>query len=271
MAHEKPLRGRRARRTLGRDARRSFGVPRRARRAGRSLASEPRPGFPGMPGDAGFLCRRDRSGDPAWVPRSPASSSGDTKGASPAIAPGCRGLVLPIFAEGTGFRVLSCSQVDLARAVLRALEGGAKVINISGGQAVPPGGAHPLLADAFRLCSGSRRPRRRGGRERRLRLPSLLPAALPNVLTVGALDRSGRPLTSSNWGTSYRSHGIMAPGEALPGARPGGGMEPCSGTSFAAALVSGIVAAPGQRAGQARSTRRPSRRRRLAARDRPRL
>src|SRR5207247_1268487 len=85
--------------------------------------------------------------------------------------------------------------------------GGAHVVNISGGQFAPSGGAHPLLADAVRSCTS------RGilvvaaaGNDGCDCLH--LPAALPNVLTVGALDRAGRPLAFSNWGAAYRSHGI---------------------------------------------------------------
>jgi len=121
------------------------------------------------------------------------------------------------------------------------VEAGAQVINISGGQAFPPGGAHPLLAEVFRLCEA------RGvlvvaaaGNDGCECLH--LPAALPGVLTVGALDRSGRPLDFSNWGQAYRAQGIMAPGEAIPAARAAGGVEPCRGTSYATALVSGIAA-----------------------------
>ncbi len=150
-------------------------------------------------------------------------------------------MILPIFADGMGRGLHSCSQADLARAILRALEGQAAVINISGGQRFPRGGAHPFLVDAIRLCG-----------ERGTAVVAAagndgceclhLPAAVPGVLTVGALGRSGRPLPSSNWGRADRSRGIMAPGEAIPAASTGGGVEPCTGTSYAAAIVSGVIA-----------------------------
>jgi hypothetical protein len=157
------------------------------------------------------------------------------------VAPGCRGLIVPIFSDAGRGPTLSCSQLELTRAILLAVRHGARIINISAGQFAPAGGAHPLLADAVRVCTS------RGvlvvaaaGNDGCDCLH--LPAALPNVLTVGAIGRSGRPLPFSNWGASYRPHGIMAPGEMIPGARPGGTTGTASGTSFATAIVSGVVA-----------------------------
>ena len=49
-----------------------------------------------------------------------------------------------------------------------------------------------------------------------------LPAALPTVLAVGAMDAQGLPLGSSNWGDAYQNEGILAPGEKVFGAVPGG-------------------------------------------------
>src|SRR5436305_1762547 len=69
-----------------------------------------------------------------------------------------------------------------------------------------------------------------------------VPAALPSVLAVGAMDSQGKPLESSNWGGPYRQQGILAPGERIAGALPGGGVGYKSGTSSATAIVSGIIA-----------------------------
>jgi hypothetical protein len=164
------------------------------------------------------------------------------------IAPGCRGIVVPVFrdvAEGVQTEVdrlftPTCSQLDLARAILVAAERGAQVINISGGQDASSGAAHPILADAVRRCV------RRGilvvaaagndGCE-----CVYVPAAVPGVLAVGAMDACGEPLEMSNWGRSYRSKGLLAPGAGLLGAEAGGGTLVVGGTSFAAALVSGAA------------------------------
>src|SRR5262249_36508861 len=134
-----------------------------------------------------------------------------------------------------------CSQLDLARALTEAALAGARVINVSGGQPSPAGAAHPLLADLVRDCA------RRGvlivaaaGNEGCECLH--VPAALDAVLAGGAVAGGGGPLGFSNWGGPYRAQGVLAPGERVVGARPGGGLEAASGTSPATALVSGVAA-----------------------------
>jgi cyanobactin maturation PatA/PatG family protease len=157
------------------------------------------------------------------------------------IAPYCRGLIVPIFASGREGELIVCSQTDLARAILQALEGGAHVINISGGQFTATGSPDPLLEAAIRQCQ-----------QRNVLVVAAagndgcdclhLPAALDTVLPVGAMDDSGMPLAISNWGAAYRLQGILAPGKDILGAVPGGGTGTKSGTSFATAIVSGTAA-----------------------------
>jgi hypothetical protein len=134
-----------------------------------------------------------------------------------------------------------CSQLDLARALTEAVLAGAHVINVSGGQFIPSGAAHPLLARVVRDCA------RQGvlivaaaGNEGCECLH--VPAALEGVLAVGAMDAHGRPLGFSNWGGPYQTQGVLAPGEQVLGARAGGGEQYANGTSYATALVSGVVA-----------------------------
>ena len=122
-----------------------------------------------------------------------------------------------------------------------AVEHGARIINISAGQPLPASAAYPILADAVD------RAVRRGvlvvaaagndGCE-----CEHIPAAMPGVLAVGAMDSRGRPLASSNWGSSYRSAGLLAPGTGLIAARAGGGTSVVGGTSFATAIVAGAAA-----------------------------
>ena len=50
------------------------------------------------------------------------------------IAPGCSGVIAPVFASGPQNALIMCSQIDLARAILQAVEYGTHIINISGGQ-----------------------------------------------------------------------------------------------------------------------------------------
>jgi cyanobactin maturation PatA/PatG family protease len=166
-------------------------------------------------------------------------------GAVLGMAPRCRGWIVPIFGDAGArpdepFRP-ACSQLELARAILMALERGASIINISAGQYGPAASAEPILADAVG------RAIRRGA----LVVAAAgndgcecahVPAALPGVLAVGALDPMGRPSASSNWGGSYRSAGLLAPGAGLIAAGAGRGRVVVAGTSFATALVSGAAA-----------------------------
>jgi hypothetical protein len=166
---------------------------------------------------------------------------GQPQGPLKGVAPRCRGVILPIFGSADPVAPLSCSQVDLARAILQAVQQGVRLINVSSGQFSPSGAAHPLLAGAVAECA------RQGilivaavGNEGCECLH--VPAALEAVLAVGAMDGRGEPLASSNWGGPYQRQGILAPGQDLPGAQPGGGVVRQSGTSFATALVTGVAA-----------------------------
>jgi cyanobactin maturation PatA/PatG family protease len=157
------------------------------------------------------------------------------------IAPGCRGLIVPVFTEGREDKLVPCSQIDLARAMTQAVEAGANVINISGGQLTASGESDRLLMNAIRFCQ-----------ENNVLIVAAagnegceclhVPAALESVLAVGAMDAQGRPMDFSNWGKIYQSQGILAPGKNILGAKLGGGTVLRSGTSFATPIVSGIVA-----------------------------
>ena len=76
-------------------------------------------------------------------------------GPVPGLAPRCRGVLLPIFQSVGEQSSQLCSQLDLARAITQAVQQGADVVNISGGQFSPSGTAHPLLADVVRDCAGA--------------------------------------------------------------------------------------------------------------------
>lgn len=157
------------------------------------------------------------------------------------LVPKCRGLVIPVFRDGPDGRIENCSQLDLARAISLAVEHDADVINISAGQLEPSGEAYPILLDAIELC------RANGvlvvaaaGNDGCDCLH--VPAAIPAVIAVGAMDSLGNPLDFSNWGGTYFENGILANGEAVLGARAGGGTIERSGTSYATPIVSGAAA-----------------------------
>lgn len=153
------------------------------------------------------------------------------------IAPQCKGIIVPIFTDDRR----RTSQLDLARGIEQAVNAGAHVINLSGGQLTDFGEADGWLQNAVRLC-----------RDNNVLLVAAagnngcdclhVPAALPSVLAVGAMDAQGKPLDFSNWGEAYQTQGILAPGEDILGAKPGGGTRLLSGTSCATPIVSGVAA-----------------------------
>ncbi|MEW9555373.1 PatA/PatG family cyanobactin maturation protease [Nonomuraea sp. NPDC050783] len=152
------------------------------------------------------------------------------------VAPRCTGLLVPVFSDRR-----PTSQVDLARGIETAVEAGAHVINISGGQLTQPEAADDLLVRAVRRCQD----------DNVLIVAAAgndgcfcdhVPAALPGVLAVGALDDAGRPLAMSNWGPHSQRRGLLAPGENITVAAPGGGTTKQSGTSVATPIVAGVAA-----------------------------
>jgi hypothetical protein len=152
------------------------------------------------------------------------------------VAPGCRGISVPVFSG----RHPRTSQLDLARGIERAVAAGAHVINVSCGQLSPSGEAEDILARAIEYC-----------RDNNVLVVAAagnegcfcthVPAALPSVLAVGALDDEGQPMETSNWGAAYQRQGILAPGSNILGAVPGGATDTRSGTSLAAPIVAGVA------------------------------
>lgn len=165
---------------------------------------------------------------------------GNHAGTLKGVAPGCRGLVIPIYRVVN--RRMSCSQADLATAIREAVRLGADVVNVSGGELTPGGIASRELSDAVRYCA----------QKGRLLVAATgndgcidclhVPGAIPSVLAVGATEHDGHPLPQSNWGKAYQFQGIVAPGRDVLVAAPGDGYAVGSGTSLATPLVAGVAA-----------------------------
>ena len=68
------------------------------------------------------------------------------------VAPGCSGLIIPIYTEDDNGVFSSASQVELARAIEIAIQKGANIINISGGQFSNTGHPDVFLKQAIDKC-----------------------------------------------------------------------------------------------------------------------
>ncbi|MBX9403217.1 PatA/PatG family cyanobactin maturation protease [Lysobacter sp. BMK333-48F3] len=165
------------------------------------------------------------------------------RGAVSGVAPNCTGLLIKIFDDRPRAGRSFCTQSYLAHAIDLAVGNGADIVTISAGQLIKSAGqpADGLLKRALERCV----------RNNVLVIAAAgndgcdcahIPAALPEVLAVGALGASGAPMRNSNWSDAYRGRGILAPGEHILGARPGGGVRRRSGTSFATPIVAGAAA-----------------------------
>jgi len=157
------------------------------------------------------------------------------------VAPSCSGFFIPIYSEDEDGKFYSASQVELAKSIKIAVEQGAHIINISGGQLSNSGVPEHFLKQAIDDC-------KKAGV---LMIAATgndgcsclhVPAADRHVLAVGSMDENGNPTKETNFGPSYQINGILAPGKNRIAARPGGGTFKTSGaTSYATPIISGVV------------------------------
>ena len=160
---------------------------------------------------------------------------------APAICPACTLLLRPIFEDAAGQSIPAATPGELAAAIVDCVRSGACVINVSA--ALTP----PSSKDEPKLKSALGHARKRG---------ALVVAAAGNqgllagsaitrepwVVPVAACDQLGRPLGSSNLGSSIGRQGVSAPGAAVTSLGPNGKPARSGGTSAAAAFVTGAIA-----------------------------
>ncbi|MDF1696354.1 MAG: PatA/PatG family cyanobactin maturation protease [Saprospiraceae bacterium] len=157
------------------------------------------------------------------------------------VAPGCNSVFFPIYSEDENGNFRSATQVDLAKAISQAVEEGAHIINISGGQLSDSGEPDHFLKKAIEKCH----------KAGVLIVAAVgndgcdclhVPAADEQVLAVGSLDENDQPTSYTNYGAKYQKNGILVQGKNLKAARKGGGTFITNGaTSYAAPVASGIV------------------------------
>ena len=69
------------------------------------------------------------------------------------VTPGCTGILIPVYGGDEAGELTPCSQMDLARGLSQALQQGAHIINVSGGELTPTGEAESFLTNAVHQCA----------------------------------------------------------------------------------------------------------------------
>jgi subtilisin family serine protease len=162
---------------------------------------------------------------------------------APAICPGCTVLVRPIFLEPPSGNAdsPSASPGELANAIVDCVEAGTRVLNLSVALATPSPNREPKLEQALDHAAA------RG---------TIVVAAAGNqgtlggspitrhhwVIPVAACDAAGRPMATSNLGSSIARQGLRAPGDAVTSLGINGQPFTSGGTSAAAPFVTGAIA-----------------------------
>ena len=160
---------------------------------------------------------------------------GQHEGPVHGLAPRCRGLVIPVFTDDAGTHEPTVSQADLAVAVRTATAHRAHVINISAGELSSDGIVDPALKEAIRAATDSGILLVAAAGDQGCLRPQV-PSSLDDVLAVGVVGAADAG--------AYRDDSVclLAPGDAILGAVPRDGVVAASGSSYAAAITSGLAA-----------------------------
>lgn len=215
---------------------------------GAGTVEPPGPGKPVTVVDTGVdLNHPEFAGRPSTTALNPQSVVGQTEDHGTAVAstiaalPNAQGIVgvypqaaLQVWdASPTGPGI---SVSGVVAGIDTALRRGTGVINLSLGST----SRDPLLEAIVTIAFGTGSlVVAASGNDRSRGSPLEYPASLPHVLTVGAIDQSGRAASFSS-GSPYVD--IAAPGQAIPVAVPPAAYSMYSGTSFASPLTAGAAA-----------------------------
>ncbi|UGY91094.1 PatA/PatG family cyanobactin maturation protease [Streptomyces gobiensis] len=153
------------------------------------------------------------------------------------IAPRCSGVIVPCLRD----KASVLDPVSLTRGIEAAVDAAVDIIHIAVCMPTSSDDADGMLKRAIARATDAGvlivAPSGNDCGECRC-----IPAALPQVLAVGACDDDGTMFKFSNFGPQYRDHGIVAPGGNIHGAAPGGKTAIHKGTSCAAPIVTGVAA-----------------------------
>jgi subtilisin family serine protease len=162
---------------------------------------------------------------------------------APALCPGCKLLLRPLFAETTTGteQMPSAMPEDLASALLECMNAGARVLNLSVGLSRVSSKSERTLEEALDQAA------RRGvlvvaaaGNQGTLGSSAL--TRHPWVIPVVASNRDSRPTPESNLCASIGRRGLCAPGDAITSLGTMGQPLTTGGTSAAVPFVTGTIA-----------------------------
>lgn len=159
--------------------------------------------------------------------------------AAPGICPGCTLVIRPIFEDRVELIVPRTTPAELARAILESIEAGARVINVSSALGPTVGRARELEAALDAAAHRGVLVIAAAGNDGAMGSSPL--TRHPGALPVTACDAAGRPTRAANLARTFGARGIAAPG-VVTTITPDGPLATFSGTSFAAAVVSGVCA-----------------------------
>lgn len=160
------------------------------------------------------------------------------------VAPASRLIVSRVFGGAD-----EAAEMDLSRAIVSSVERGARILSISAGR---DGVAGPDAADtqmgAYLLAHGVLAVAAAGNESDRANNSvegTNAPANADGILAAGAITLNGRLWNKSNGvaGAAGARVDFVAPGVAVPSARPGEGTQLASGTSVATPIVAAVAAA----------------------------
>jgi subtilisin family serine protease len=162
--------------------------------------------------------------------------------AAPAITPGCTLLLRPLFWDTEDpYKDPSASPSELALAIVECIDGGARLINVSAALTGGPFIGRDDLSEALRYAV-SRQVLVVASAGNEATISGSVLATHPWVLPVMSYSTSGNPAAHCTLGRSLGIRGLGAPGDGVTSLSPGGGVAIRSGTSIAAAFVTGAAA-----------------------------
>jgi len=163
--------------------------------------------------------------------------------AAPAICPGCRLLVRPIFREtnATDGQMPTATPQELAAAIVDTVNAGAQVLNLSASLVQPSTKGERELQSALDYAA-QRAVIIVAAAGNQGSVGSSVITRHPWVIPVAACDSQGRPLSHTNLGSSISRRGVLAPGEKVNSLKPDSRPASSGGTSVAAPFVTGTIA-----------------------------